>query len=59
MSLEEIQADLDQFMDEYNNERTHQGKYCQGRTPIQTFKDGRALYQKYVFENSGKEKEAT
>jgi len=30
----------------YNNERTNQGKYCQDRTPMQTFEDGQALYQK-------------
>lgn len=57
-SLEEIQADLDRFMDEYNNERTNQGKYCRGRTPMQTFEDGRELYRKYVFENSAEEKDA-
>lgn len=47
-SLEEIQADLDDFMAYYNNQRTNQGRYCQGRTPMQTFNDGRELYQKYV-----------
>jgi len=34
------------------------GKYCQGRTPMQTFQNGRALYQKHVFENSDEEKNA-
>ncbi len=57
-SLEEIQIDLDEFMNYYNNERTNQGKYCQGRTPMQTLKDGRELYQKYVFENSMEENKA-
>ena len=57
-SIEEIQVDLDLFMDEYNNERTNQGKHCKGRTPMQTFEDGRDLYQKYVFENSEEENEA-
>lgn len=57
-SIEEIQIDLDIFMDDYNNERTNQGKHCKGRTPMQTFEDGRALYQKYVFENSEEEKDA-
>ena len=51
-TIEEIQIDLDTFMDFNNTERTNQGKHCQGRTPIQTFQDGRILYQKYVFENS-------
>ncbi len=40
-SLEELQEDLDAWISKYNNERTHQGKRCQGRTPMQTFIDGR------------------
>jgi len=27
----------------------------QGRTPMQTYQDGRPLYQQYVFENSEEE----
>ena len=54
-SIEEIQTDLDEFMNTYNNERTNQGKHCQGRTPMQTFEEGEILYQKYVFENSEEE----
>jgi transposase InsO family protein len=50
-TLEEIQADLDEFMDYYNKERTNQGRYCQGRTPYQTFIDSLSLYEQYVFEN--------
>ena len=57
-STEEIQVDLDIFMATYNNERTNQGKHCQGRTPMQTFQDGRPLYQQYVFENSEEENQA-
>jgi transposase InsO family protein len=49
-TLVEIQADLDEFMTYYNNERTNQGKYCQGRTPAQTFTDGLELYNKYVYD---------
>jgi transposase InsO family protein len=52
-SLEEIQADLDEFMVWYNGERTNQGRYCQGRTPMQTFIDGLPLYQRYVFDELG------
>lgn len=37
-SLEQLQADLDTWIT-YNHERTHQGKRCQGRTPMQTFTD--------------------
>lgn len=36
-TLDELQADLDLWLDEYNNQRTHSGKYCYGRTPMQTF----------------------
>jgi hypothetical protein len=36
-TLEELQSDLDLYLEEYNNERTHTGKYCYGRTPMQTF----------------------
>jgi transposase InsO family protein len=38
-TLDSIQADLDIYMEHYNSERTHQGKRCKGRTPMQTFFD--------------------
>ncbi|MCB0361511.1 MAG: transposase [Bdellovibrionales bacterium] len=50
-SIEEIQVDLDQYMNKYNTQRTNQGKRCQGRTPRQTFDDGYELYKKFVIEN--------
>jgi len=56
-SLEEIQADLDEFMAYYNNERTNQGRHCQGRTPVETFMEGLELYERYVHENNLEEKE--
>jgi transposase InsO family protein len=36
-SLEQLQEDVDAWTAEYNNERTHSGKYCYGKTPMQTF----------------------
>jgi transposase InsO family protein len=36
-SLEELQKDLDIWLDYYNKQRTHTGKYCFGKTPYQTF----------------------
>jgi transposase InsO family protein len=36
-SLEQLQTDLDTWMQDYNIHRTHTGKYCYGRTPMQTF----------------------
>jgi transposase InsO family protein len=42
-TLEELQADLDVWIDSYNHERTHQGKMCCGRTPMATFEDGKRI----------------
>ena len=38
-SIEELQKDLDEWLIEYNQQRTHSGKYCYGKTPYQTFLD--------------------
>jgi len=38
-TLDEIQADLDRWMEEYNEHRPHQGRWCYGKTPLQTFVD--------------------
>lgn len=43
-SMEELQKDLDEWMDYYNNHRTHQGKICCGRTPIETLEDGKSIW---------------
>ena len=40
-SITELQEDLDDWVYRYNHERTHQGKMCCGRTPIQTLIDGK------------------
>jgi len=37
LTVEELQQDLDAWLNRYNNRRTHQGKRCQGRTPMTTF----------------------
>jgi len=42
-SLDEIQEDADKWIEEYNTERTHSGKYCFGKTPWQTFLDSKRL----------------
>lgn len=44
-SLEELQSDIDQWMDFYNSERPHSGRYCFGKTPLQTFTDSKELAQ--------------
>jgi transposase InsO family protein len=42
-TLEELQYDLDVWIESYNRERTHHGKRCNGRTPYETFEDGKAV----------------
>lgn len=42
-SLAALQNDLDQWMDYYNNQRSHSGKYCFGKTPMETFDESVTL----------------
>ena len=44
-SLGELQSDVDRWLESYNSERTHSGKYCYGKTPMQTFLDSKHLAQ--------------
>jgi len=39
---EALQADLDDWMIIYNEQRTHHGRWCFGKTPMQTFIDSAA-----------------
>ena len=48
-TISELQADLDIWMDEYNQERTHQGRYCFGKTPMQTFIDATSIAREKSF----------
>ena len=47
-TLDELQADLDTWMKEYNQERVHSGKYCFGKTPMQTFLDSMPLVKEKI-----------
>jgi len=38
-SIDSLQIDLDLWMEHYNNERPHSGRYCYGKTPMETFTD--------------------
>ena len=38
-SIEQLQADLDAWVADYNERRPHQGRWCYGKTPLQTFVD--------------------
>lgn len=48
-SLAQLQVDLDAYLQEYNTDRPHQGRWCYGKTPLQTFQDSVALArEKYI-----------
>lgn len=42
-TLDDLQNDLDEWLNYYNHERTHSGRYCYGKTPMQTFLDSKQL----------------
>ena len=42
-TIDELQADLDAWLVEYNEQRTHQGRWCYGKTPMQTFIDSQPI----------------
>ena len=48
LSIADLQTDLDGWLREYNEERPHQGRWCYGKTPRQTFVDTIPLAQEKV-----------
>ena len=42
-TVDELQADLDAWVADYNANRPHQGRWCYGKTPMQTFLDSPPL----------------
>ena len=42
-SIEELQKDVDEWLNYYNKERPHSGKYCYGKMPMQTFLDSKKI----------------
>ena len=51
-NLDELQADLDTWLKNYNEERVHSGKYCFGKTPMQTFLDSMPLVKEKTLNNN-------
>ena len=51
-TLDELQKDLDDWVHHYNHDRTHQGKMCCGRTPMQTLLDGKKIWQEKVINSN-------
>lgn len=50
-SLEELQADVDSWLQSYNQLRPHSGRFCYGKTPMQTFKDAAYIARNKTLEN--------
>ena len=44
--ITELQDDLDSWVQSYNETRPHQGRWCFGKTPAQTFLDATPLAKK-------------
>ncbi len=42
-TLDALQNDLDEWINYYNQERPHSGRYCYGKTPMQTFTESLPL----------------
>jgi transposase InsO family protein len=47
-AIDELQADLDVWLADYNERRPHQGRWCFGKTPMQTFVDALPLAKEKV-----------
>ncbi len=50
-TLDELQADLDLWTKQYNEDRPHTGKYCFGKTPMQTFLDSIPLAKEKMLDS--------
>lgn len=49
-SLEELQQDADEWIEYYNRERTHSGKYCYGKTPWETLLESKKLAEEKMLD---------
>jgi transposase InsO family protein len=53
-TLEELQRDLFEWLESYNTQRPHQGKRCQGKTPMITFLENLPLAKEKLLDmNNG------
>ena len=50
-SIETLQSDLDEWINFYNTDRPHTGRYCFGKTPLQTWQDSKSLSQNKDLQN--------
>jgi transposase InsO family protein len=57
-SLEVLQADVDNWIRYYNEERPHSGRFCYGKTPWQTFLDAKPLAHEKMLNRSRESQQA-
>lgn len=50
-SLEQLQHDLDEWMLDYNTRRTHSGRFCFGKTPMETFLTSKHIASEHYLES--------
>ena len=50
-TLDALQTDLDEWVFYYNQERPHSGRYCFGKTPMQTFLESITLAKQKLLDN--------
>jgi transposase InsO family protein len=50
-TLQELQNDANNWVGEYNTQRTHSGKYCYGKTPYETFKESKHIAQEKALDS--------
>jgi len=49
-SIEQLQHDVDRWLKSYNEERPHSGRFCFGKTPMQTFLDSKQLVEQKMLD---------
>ncbi|HAT1771502.1 TPA: transposase [Legionella pneumophila] len=49
---DELQEDVDNWLQSYNELRPHSGRFCYGKTPMQTFNDAAHLAKSKVLHNA-------
>ncbi len=55
-SVEKLQSDVDDWIDSYNCNRPHSGRYCYGKTPMQTFLDSKAIVRQKMLDRQYEDK---
>jgi transposase InsO family protein len=56
-NIDELQQDVNLWIKQYNELRPHTGKYCYGKTPMQTFLDSKHIAQEKNYDNMSVVKE--